>query len=67
MTLPKPLNDMSLLTPYEQYLIQNLHHDGQLVPKQAPGEKNQLLQLAIDPSYTQLEETSQASSFTPDT
>jgi hypothetical protein len=56
-----------MLTPYEQYFIQTLHHEGQLVPEQAPGEKNLLLQLAINPSYTPLEETSQASSFIPNT
>jgi hypothetical protein len=37
------------------------------VPEQAPGEKNPLLQLAIKPSYTALEESSQVSSFTPST
>jgi hypothetical protein len=65
MTLLKPLNDTSLLTPYEQYFIQTLHHEGQLIPEQAPGEKNPLLQLAI--IYTALEESSQVSSFTPST
>jgi hypothetical protein len=66
MTLLKLLNDMSWLTPYEQYFIQTLHHEGQLVPEQAPGKKNPLLQLAIEPSYTALE-SSQVSSFTPNT
>ena len=54
-----------MLTPYEQYVIQSLHQDGQLIPEQNPGEKNLLLQLAIDPSYTPLEETSQATSLIP--
>jgi hypothetical protein len=61
------LNDTSLLTPYEQYFIQTLHHEGQLVPEQDPGEKNPLLQLAINPSYIALEESGQVSSFTPST
>jgi hypothetical protein len=67
MTLLKPLNDTSLLISYEQYFVQTLHHEGQLVTEQAPGEKNPLLQLAINPSYTALEESSQVSSFTPST
>ena len=50
--------------PYE-YFIPSLHQEGQLIPEQHPGEKNLLLQLAIDPSYTPLEETSQATSFIP--
>jgi hypothetical protein len=48
----------TLLTPYEQYFIQTLHQ-GQLIPEQFAGGKNPLLQLAIDPAYTPLEETSQ--------
>ena len=67
MTIFKPLNDMTMLTPYEQYFIQSLHQEGQHIPKQYPGEKNPLLQLAIDPSYTPLEETSEATSFIPTT
>ena len=65
MAILKPLNDTTMLTPYEQYFIQSLHQEGQLIPEQHPGEKNLLLQLAIDPSYTSLEETSQATSFIP--
>jgi len=63
MTIFKPLKDVTLLTPYEQYFIQTLHQKGQLIPEQPPGEKNLLLQLAIDPTHTPLEETSQATSF----
>ena len=48
---------------YEQEFIQTLHQKGQLIPEQPPGEKNLLLQLAIDPTHTPLEETSQATSF----
>ena len=61
MTILKPLKDTILLTPYEQYFIQTLHQDGQLIPEQFTGEKNPLLQLAIDPAYTPLEETTQVS------
>jgi len=67
MTILKPLNDTTMLTPYEQYFIQTLHQEGQLIPEQSPGEKNPPLQLAIDPSYTSLEETSQTTYFIPDT
>ena len=59
MTILKPLNDTSLLTPYEQYYIQTLHQEGQLIPEQFAGGKNPLLQLAIDPAYTPPEETNQ--------
>jgi len=65
MTILKPLNDTTMLTPYEHYFIQTLHQEGQLIPEQSPGENNPLLQLAIDPSHTPLEETSQATSFIP--
>jgi hypothetical protein len=65
MTILKPLKDMTLLTPYEQYFIQTLHQNGQLIPEQPPREKNLLLQLAIDPTHTLLEVTSQATSFIP--
>ena len=54
-----------VLTPYDQYFSQSLHQEGKLIPEQHPGKKNLLLQLAINPSYTPLEETSQATSFIP--
>jgi uncharacterized protein (UPF0147 family) len=54
MTILKPLKDTTLLTPYEQYFIQTLHQEGQLIPEQFAGEKNPLLQLAFDPTYTPL-------------
>jgi hypothetical protein len=28
---------MTMLTPYEQYFIQTLHQEGQLIPEQSPG------------------------------
>jgi hypothetical protein len=65
MTILKPLKDMTMLTPYEQYFIQSLHQEGQLILEQHPGEKNLLLQLATELSYIPLEETSQATSFIP--
>jgi hypothetical protein len=40
MTILKPLNDMTLLTPYEQYFIQTLYQKGQLMSEQPPGGKN---------------------------
>ena len=61
MTILKPLKDTTLLTPSEQYFIQTLHQEGQLIPEQFAGGKNPLLQLAIDPAYTPLVETRQVS------
>jgi hypothetical protein len=40
MTILKPLNDTTLLTPYEQYFIQTLYQKGQLITEQPPGGKN---------------------------
>ena len=65
MTILKPLNDTTLLTPYEQYFIQTLYEKGQLIHEQPPREKYPLIQLAIDPTHTPLAETSQAASFIP--
>jgi len=65
MTILKPLKDPTMLTPYEQYFINTLHQEGQLIPEQPTGKKIPLLQLAIDPSYTPLEKNSQAISFIP--
>jgi len=61
MTILKSLKDTTLLTPYEQYFIQTLHQEGQLMPEKFAGEKHRLLQLAIDPADTPFEETSQVS------
>jgi len=65
MTILKPLNDTTFLTPYEQYFIQTLYQKGQLIPEQPPGERNPLVQLAIHLTHTPLAETSQAASFIP--
>jgi len=51
MSLPKPLNNTSLLTAYEQFFIQALHKSGKLISEQNPGEPNPLLQMAINPSH----------------
>jgi hypothetical protein len=50
MTLLKPLNNTSLLTPYEQYYIHSLHKNGKLIPEQSRGDPSPLILLAIDPS-----------------
>jgi hypothetical protein len=50
MNLLKPLNTPSLLIPYELFFIQSLHKEVKLIPEQATGEPNPLIQLAIDPS-----------------
>jgi hypothetical protein len=64
MTILKPLRDTTLLTPYEQYFIQTLYQKGQLIPEQSPGEKNPLVQLAIDHTIDiPLTETNETASF----
>jgi len=49
VTLLKPLNNPSLLLPYEQYYIQSLHQERKLIPEQSPGETNPLFQTVINP------------------
>jgi len=49
MTLLKPLNNPSLLLPYEKYYTQSLHHEGNLIPEQSPGDINPLFQTFINP------------------
>jgi hypothetical protein len=51
ITLLKPLENTSLLTPYEQFFIQAFHKSGRLVSEQNPGEPNPLLQMAINPAH----------------
>jgi len=60
ITLLKPLNNPSLLLPYEQYYIQSLHHEGKLIPEHSPGEINPLFQMVINPHIPH-EQTSSAS------
>ena len=48
MTQLKPLNNPSLLLPYEQYYIQSLHQE-KLIPEQSPGETNPLFQTVTNP------------------
>ena len=67
MALPKPLPNTTTLIPYEQFFIESLFQEGQLIPEQYPGEQNMILQLAADPSYTPQGETSRATSLTPNT
>jgi hypothetical protein len=50
MTLLKPLNNTTVLIPYEQVFIQSLYQEDKFIPEQYPGEQNSLLQLATDPS-----------------
>jgi len=47
-SLLKPLNNPSLLIPYEQYYIQTHYQEGKLIPEQSPGEINPLYQTAIN-------------------
>jgi len=49
MTHLKPLNNTSLLTPYEQFFIHSPDKEGNLISEQNLGEPNPILQLAIDP------------------
>jgi len=49
MALLKPLNNRSLLIPYEQYYIQSLHREGKLILEQNPGEINPLFKTIINP------------------
>jgi len=51
MTLLKPVKNISLLTPYEQFFIQAFHKYGKLISEQNPSEPNPLLQMAIIPSH----------------
>ena len=50
MTLLKPLNNPSLLLPYERYCIQSLHQEGKRIPEQSPGETNPLFQRSLKPN-----------------
>jgi hypothetical protein len=52
VTLLKPLNNTTVLTPYEQFFIKSTYQQGKLIMEQAPGEQNPLFQLIIDPAYT---------------
>ena len=53
MTILKPLNDTTLLTPYEQYFIQTLHQERQLKPEQFAGEKTPFFSLPLTPPTSQ--------------
>jgi hypothetical protein len=51
MSLLKPINNTSLLIPYEKAYTQSLYQKGKLISEQSPGELNPLLQLAINPYH----------------
>jgi hypothetical protein len=46
MTLIKPINDTSKLTPYEQLIMQQTYTKGNLIPEQECYDHNQLFKLA---------------------
>jgi len=48
MTSLKPLSSPGMLLPYEQYYIQIVHQEGNLIPEQYSGETNPLFQTAIN-------------------
>jgi hypothetical protein len=50
-SLLKPINNTSVLIPYEQAYIQSLHQKGKLISEQSLGELNPLLQLSINPYH----------------
>jgi hypothetical protein len=51
MTLLKPIQNTSLLTPYKHFYIQSLYKAGNLISEQNPFEPNPLIQLALNPSH----------------
>jgi hypothetical protein len=51
VTLLKPLNNTTMLTPYEQFFIKSTYQQGKIIMEQAPGEQNPLFQSIIDPAY----------------
>jgi hypothetical protein len=50
MSLLKSVYNTTMLIPYEQRLIHTFHHNDKLIPEQASGEPNPLIQLALDTS-----------------
>jgi hypothetical protein len=52
MTPLKPLSNVKMLIPYEQFYIQSLHQAGKLISEQYPGEPSPLFQLAVHPRHT---------------
>ena len=52
MTLLKPIQKMSMLTPYEQFFIQTFHYNRNLITEQGTGEQNPLFQLSVDTVLT---------------
>jgi len=52
LTLLKPINKVTILTPYEQLFIHTFHHNGYLITEEGTGEHNPLFQSAIDNGHT---------------
>jgi hypothetical protein len=52
----KPINNIRLLIPFEQFYIQKRHQENKLITEQHPGEHNTLIQLAIDTTKTSHEQ-----------
>jgi hypothetical protein len=50
VTLLHPVNNATLLLPYEQLYIQSHHQKGKLIPEQHNPDPNPILQLACDPT-----------------
>jgi len=70
MTLLKPLQNKSMLLPYEQFHIQSLHQAGKLIPEQYLNDPNPLFQLTFShPHHTRYktETVNQQASCKPDT
>jgi len=51
MTLLKPRNNRNILIPYEQFYIQTLHREGNLIPEQYQDDPNPSSELAIHPTH----------------
>ena len=69
MTLLNPLNNPSLLIPYEQYYIQTLYREDKLIPEQSLGKKKTpYFKRSLTPSpHIPHEQTSCASAGNTDT
>ena len=63
MTILKPLKDTTLLTLYEQYFIQTLHQEGQLIHEQFAGEKTPFFSLPLTPPTHHLKKQTKSLPF----
>jgi hypothetical protein len=50
LTLLRPVNNATLLLPYEQLYIHSHHQKGRLIPEQHHSDPKPILQLAYDPT-----------------